>query len=255
MEKICEHCNETFDAKRKDVVYCSASCRQMAYMNRKLNISSDSVFSDKSNLTGLSINTENTFIESDYTEPKKNEIETINENSNQDFIEQKEIIKKEIIHSESSEPIIYESRFNNTMVDLFNDRENDVALNSCFYSQNNAPSYWVSIRLKCLIECLLMFSEMKYCDVDDLKEVCNAFILMTRSSCFIELPVNYPYTRYIQQLRDKLKQICIDNNHVDRIKFKISKENKMELMVTRFELSHFIPKKKFNDLNFGEFIN
>ena len=37
MEKICEHCGYLFIVKRKDVVYCSASCRQMAYLNRRLN--------------------------------------------------------------------------------------------------------------------------------------------------------------------------------------------------------------------------
>ncbi len=94
---------------------------------------------------------------------------------------------------------------------------------------------------------------MKYTDVDDLKEVCNAFILLTKSDCFIELPTNFPYTKYILNLRDKLKQLCIDNNELERIKFRINRENKIELMVTRFELAHFIPKKKFGDLNFGEY--
>ena len=35
MGRICGHCKEVFLPKRKNVMYCSSSCRQMAYMQRK----------------------------------------------------------------------------------------------------------------------------------------------------------------------------------------------------------------------------
>lgn len=247
MEKICEHCGEPFEAKRKDVVYCSASCRQMAYMNRKFNFSANTSDQGKINFAGVTLNGENSIeaIDSPNEENLSEEVETDSSLDSNEHIGDKE--------SSIPEQINYESKFNNAMVELFNDREYDTALNSCFYSKKSAPIYWVSIRLKCLVECLLMFSEMKFSDVDDLKEVCNAFILMTRSDCFIELPPNFPYKNYILNLREKLKQVCINNNELERIKFRISRENKIELMVTRFELSHFIPKKKFGDLDFGEY--
>ena len=59
MEKICEHCGEVFEAKRKDVVYCSASCRQMAYMNRKLNFNSNESDLGKISFSGMTLNSEN----------------------------------------------------------------------------------------------------------------------------------------------------------------------------------------------------
>src|SRR5580700_2329362 len=34
-EKTCLHCQEPFIPKRSDAQYCSASCKQLAYLNRK----------------------------------------------------------------------------------------------------------------------------------------------------------------------------------------------------------------------------
>lgn len=263
MEKLCEHCGETFEAKRKDVVYCSASCRQMAYMNRKLNFNTVSD-SGKISFSGITLSSgnEEPLVREEKINDVTEDIEQIDDaNNNLDNtvttttpLESAE--PKELANQESKEELKnYESKFNSAMVELFNDRELDVALNTCFYSQQSAPSLWVGIRLKCLVECLLMFSEMKYTSVDDLKEVCNAFILMTQSDCFIHLPANFPYTKYIIHLREKLKTICIANNNLERIKFRINRENKIELIVTRFELSHFLPKKKFCNLDFGEYIS
>lgn len=35
MEKKCQYCQQQFELKRSDSVFCSHSCRQMAYMERK----------------------------------------------------------------------------------------------------------------------------------------------------------------------------------------------------------------------------
>lgn len=36
MKRICPYCETEFEAKRKDKNYCSPSCRQQAYMMRKV---------------------------------------------------------------------------------------------------------------------------------------------------------------------------------------------------------------------------
>lgn len=252
MEKICEHCGEVFEAKRKDVVYCSASCRQMAYMNRKLNFNSNESDLGKISFSEMTLNSENeeSFVKEELINNGTEDVEQSDDVDAVSYLESTE--PKELPDQELKN---YESKFNTAMIERFNEREYDLALNTCLYSQKSAPSFWVSIRLKCLVECLLMFSEMKYTNVDDLKEICNAFILMTKSDCFIHLPANFPYTKYIIHLRDKLTSICNANDLLERIKFRISRENKIELIVTRFELSHFLPKKKFCDLDFSEYIS
>jgi len=37
MEKECEYCGSEFEAKRSDAKYCSATCKQEAYLTRKAN--------------------------------------------------------------------------------------------------------------------------------------------------------------------------------------------------------------------------
>jgi predicted nucleic acid-binding Zn ribbon protein len=39
MEKQCEYCHKAFEPKRADTKFCSHSCRQMDYMDRKINLS------------------------------------------------------------------------------------------------------------------------------------------------------------------------------------------------------------------------
>ena len=66
----------------------------------------------------------------------------------------------------------------------------------------------VSTRFKCFVECLLTFSEMKTIELDDLKEICNAFTLLIISSYFKSMPEAYLYIDEILELRESLKMIC-----------------------------------------------
>jgi hypothetical protein len=144
------------------------------------------------------------------------------------------------------------SRFLTEISELSNQRDYISVLNSCLYVHQNIPCYEVSERLKCLTECLLLFSEMKSTDIEDLKEVCNAFTLTIGSSYYKELPTLFPYTAYLVLLRNKLKQLIIENHRDKHIAFRLSTESKIELMATRHELSYFCAKKKFCDINFSE---
>jgi len=38
MNVVCSQCNEGFEATRTDSKYCSASCRKLAFQNRKLSV-------------------------------------------------------------------------------------------------------------------------------------------------------------------------------------------------------------------------
>jgi hypothetical protein len=82
--------------------------------------------------------------------------------------------------------------------------------------------------------------------------VCNAFTLTIGSSYYKELLTLYPYTAYLVLLRNKLKQVIIENQSDKHIAFRLSSESKIELIATRYELSYFCTKKKFCDMNFSE---
>ena len=93
---------------------------------------------------------------------------------------------------------------------------------------------------------------MKSTELEDLKEICNAFTLTINSRHYKELQDKFPYKSYIVSLRDRLKELIIENRKEERIQFRLSTENKIELIATRHELSYLCPKKKFCDLNFEE---
>ena len=279
MEKICEHCSDLFTVKRKDVVYCSASCRQMAYLNRRLNahytdeINNRIALHDpldpkpsnpKPSIDGLQNSKENNEPSIDtlgkYTKPsidvlKNSHSEIKNDRSTQ--------LKQETTNdiNTANTALINEpaqayknssSRFLTAISELSNQRDYISVLNNCLYVHKNVPCYEISERLKCLTECLLLFSEMKLTDIEDLKEVCNAFTLTIGSIYYKELPTLYPYTAYLVLLRNKLKQVIIENQSDKHIAFRLSAESKIELIATRYELSYFYAKKKFCDINFSE---
>ncbi|MEO6305542.1 MAG: hypothetical protein ABIP51_20430 [Bacteroidia bacterium] len=128
---------------------------------------------------------------------------------------------------------------------------NQEALNNCINIHMDVSAYWVGQRLRCLIECLLVLSEAKYAKVADLMEICNAFTHITRSVHYKSLPTIFPYTDDIPLLRDKLKQVCLKIQKADEIKFRLDKEDKIQLIATRYELAQYISKKKFSQLEFS----
>lgn len=133
---------------------------------------------------------------------------------------------------------------------LYGDRDLWYSLSKFFDSKDEA-GLWVSERYRCLVEVLLTFSEMKRIELDDLKEVCNAFTDVIRSKYFKCLHPSFPYIDEIDQLRERIKTVCIKSSG-GFIKYRLSKEQKQILIVTRFELSQFVQKIKFSELKFRD---
>lgn len=179
-----------------------------------------------------SINTENL--------PAYPSIETLAKNVTVETTNKKE----EYLHCESV--------FLNHLVEFTNDRNYILKLNSLFIEDNTGFSYWVSIRFKCLTECLLTFSEMKTIELDDLKEICNAFTTIIGSKYFQNLPQGFPYSNDILELKQSLKTICENSNEDQPLKFRLQAQNKNKLIAIRWELSHFVLKKTFSELNFKD---
>ncbi|MDP1800429.1 MAG: hypothetical protein Q8L81_03705 [Bacteroidota bacterium] len=122
---------------------------------------------------------------------------------------------------------------------------------SKFFDSNDEAGLWVSEKYRCLIDVLLTFTEMKRIELDDLKEVCNAFMDVINSDYYQCLHPSYPYIDEIKKLREQIKNTCIKTKG-DHFKYRIGKEKKQYLIVTRFELSQFVGKSKFSELKFRE---
>lgn len=142
----------------------------------------------------------------------------------------------------------YESIFVSQLNNLYEERSHAYTL-SLFIEGKDPAGLWLSTRYRCLVDVLLTFNELKRIELNDLKEICNAFTLVIKSKYFKYVDSTYPYSDEIIKFRMLLWKIC-NSARREQFKFILSKEQKQKLLVTRFELSEFIPKIKYKDISF-----
>ncbi len=280
MEYLCSYCNKPFLPKRTDSLYCSHSCRQFAYVLRKSTKGSAKDFSlEKATLSQEQEITQG-FEKQNLGEirhPSKPEElnETITETTNLSVRTEKELAinaetelsvktdKQKITPPITTQIVLgnktevkksdykdHSSRYVTQLDLLLAERDTWSSL-SKFFDEGDEAGIWVSERYRCLIDVLLTFSEMKRIELDDLKEVCNAFTDVINSDYYQCLHLVYPYIDEIKKLRDQIKTTCIKTPR-EHFKYRISREQKQNLIVTRFDLSQFVPKIKFSEIKFRE---
>lgn len=228
MIKTCTYCKKEFEAKRIDKHFCSASCRQLNHLQRKAVV----LFGNVSNEVGN--------VKTDEQNVKMYPVK----------IEEK-IIEKKVDKVETEFKQV-SSKFIKEIVSLLKRRSIEEDLHS--FIRNNKQHFksiaWVNVRLRCLIEVLLLVSERKRLPLIDLIEITNAFICLVKSEHFKKLPNSFPYYNITKDLRDKLKVICIENEGVQELPLKLNRRLKIELIVYRCELRAVASKIKFSELNF-----
>ncbi len=286
MEKLCKRCQKPFESKRADTRFCSHSCRQMNYLDHKINLSvnlnehESSFTSQNEEETSIDVSqkvkeasidgyqnvkpsidgSEN--ISKTTSEPSSFPFENVNPSIDTSALSVKSSADKASIdalneQSNSTETqkkpeyTPFQSTFLNDLADIRGNDNNITILSFIFYEEELIPEVsWVSLRLRCLTECLLTFSEMKFVQLNSLKEACNSFTLIIKSNFFKELPKRYPYTSLILKLREDLKRLCIENEESSELRFRLKIDYKKEIIIARWELANFFPKKNFGELNF-----
>src|ERR1700741_115547 len=263
MEKQCEHCQAIFKAKRIDTVYCSHSCKQMAYMDRKFGSSlngsinnqgkepliqsqpsiiklgkpvypSIDVSEQQNNKTSIDVSDKTSKI-------SKEPFETVNY---RDDLTDK---FKERIH----EPYVFvKSSFINSLEELRVNRNLENSIETVWF--RSAEAVWISIRYKCIAECLLTLSDMECIMPEDLMELCNALTYLTKSRNFDYLSNSFPYTREILNLNKSLRETCKRLEEDVPFKFRLKTKTKLELIIGRSELSFIAPKRSFSQLTFED---
>lgn len=228
MIKTCAYCNKEFEAKRVDKHFCSASCRQLNHLQKK----AITLFGNDSKTID---------------EPK---VVTISQTA--PAIEEEPVVTKKEKAVEKQYKEI-QSRFVNDIISQLKRRSIEVSIQA--YVQNNkslARSIsWVNVRLRCLIEILLLISERKILPLADLVEITNAFTLLLKSEHLKKIMEHYPYYELIKDLRDKLKHIYLENEDSDFVQIKLVRRVKIDLIVYRCELRSVASKVKFSELNFN----
>lgn len=227
MIKTCAYCNKEFEARRVDKHFCSASCRQLNHLQKK----AITLFGNESK---------------SIEEPK----EVIIHQTTPAIEEESVVIKKEKTVEKQYKEL--ESRFVNDIISQLKRRSIEVSIQA--YVQNNKAFTksvsWINVRLRCLIEILLLISERKSLPLADLVEITNAFTLLLKSEHLKNISEHYPYYQLIKDLRDKLKNIYIENEDSDFVQIKLVRRVKIDLIVYRCELRSVASKVKFSELNF-----
>jgi len=136
------------------------------------------------------------------------------------------------------------------------DRNNSDALSKFLYphlywtAEYTAKVKWVSLRFRCLLECLIDFSRFRFIDGEDLQQVAEAFSTLENSRHFKALKEDYPHKELIYDLSEKTNYRANENREI--VRFFISPEKKAKLIATRFEIGNFVPKIYLSELDFSE---
>ena len=240
MERLCEQCGEPFMPKRADASYCGHSCRQQAYLARKMG--------QGNNFGNLTFNTTDQDEMTDKQEPLVPVTDKATFVSMQDEKPAATLEPHQALTDKK--PPEYFSSFLDYIDSRIAFRNRDSFL-SAFEIRHPALSHWVNTRYLCLVESLLAVSEMKSVDLDDLKDISNAFHLLLNSEIFKNMPVDYPYAVEMNKYYETIRQFCISSKD-EIVVVKFTRTTKSELLAARFELVQFVSWVKFDQLNFSE---
>jgi hypothetical protein len=260
MELHCDYCKQPFESKRNDALYCSASCRQLAYVLRKAHGNQELIYKsvqakERIQLLELPLGKkeeENHLSTQLHAEPLTDKFPSGTKEQDNDLPTQISHEGETTVNTENEAPAAYESGFLKELRQLIEERDHVEILNELEVNMDLATE-WVGLRYRCLVESLLNLSDMKYLNLDDLKEVCNAFTALLDSNAFNMLPDDYPYLNDIMRLQAMLCDFCINTEgDQPKITFQLKRDTRLKLLATRWELANFVPKLRFSDLDFEE---
>lgn len=220
--KTCEYCGAEFLPKRSDAAFCSHSCRQMAYVQRK---DSDA----ENSLNGL--------------HEKNNSEVTVHKTGETVSYTPSQV---PTTHQEVTElDSIFLSEFHETL----NHRDGEIYMIRLAKSGFSPSELFVYTRYRCFCDYLLRFSEQPFILLNHLKELHNAFLKLTESEAFSYIEPNSIYKAEIKQWQARLKKHIIANDKVNQLVFRLDMDLRIELMCSRYELARSFKKRLFSELD------
>lgn len=220
--KTCEYCGGEFMPKRSDAAFCSHSCRQMAYVQRKDTDAEHSI-------NGLSDNDNNEGAIHQSGEP-------ISENPTK-------------LSTTPQKPDELDSIFLSEFHELLNQRDGEIYMIRRSKAGFSPSEKFVYTRYRCFCDYLLNFSEQPFILLNHLKELHNAFLQLTESEAFSYIDPNSIYKTEIREWQARLKKHIIANSKETQLIFRLDRDLRIELMCSRYELARCFKKRLFSDLD------
>jgi hypothetical protein len=236
--KPCEHCGNEFIPKRSDAAFCSSSCRQMSYIQRKNNLLPS--FNKSENVGS---------IEERHTLEKQNADEGTN------------LINKDISTNKSTAPINsneyvqIESRFLDGLHELMNVWRGEHYLNRRHYTGFPSNEIYVYSRYRCFCDYLLKFSEQPSVLLNHLKELHNALVFVSKTTEFLSLEGDNPFVLEIKDWRERLKNCILNHLDTSALVFRLGVDLRRELICSRYALAQYFKKRSFSSFKFMNLSN
>ena len=124
--------------------------------------------------------------------------------------------------------------------------------NRYWYGRELEAVKWVSLRFRSIIESMLYLNPLRKFESKHIIKVSEGLKSIINSIYFKSLPANYPFTKRIREMSQKLQKST--KNFTGReieIEFPpIAFQKKVRLIAMRFQLAQFVPKVKFSTLKF-----
>ena len=108
----------------------------------------------------------------------------------------------------------------------------------------------INIRLRCLIENLLLLNRQPLISRSVIKAVSAAFAAMAASPSFKNLPPEYPYKDLIGKLGQQCSTVTTAMKKGIHFKLRLAVNSKVQLISTRFIISSVTPLVSFHDIDF-----
>lgn len=132
------------------------------------------------------------------------------------------------------------------------------------YSFRHALSYWpveeaksvlwVNVRLRCLLDNLVNLSLRSHTNYETVSSLANAFIDLSNSEAYKNLPADYPYTNLIAELTEMLRSVALEcysqKKAIEKIPIWMSVKRKSSIIAACTELANSTEKVKFSQLSF-----
>jgi len=260
MTTTCLHCGSPMQSQRNTKKYCSDNCKQLAFYKRNglalVNNDENLPLSGRQEIEKEPVDNEVVLIQSyqqEFNEQLTGDLPLKSLNDEQTIT----VNNSFTVKPERDEPP-YKCVLSKMIYSIADYIDNSEAL---FMFQHPGDYWgihtlltvkWVSLRLRCLLESLIKLSNYSAVDCDNVIKVKEVFTALIDSGEFKKLPPNYPFTKLIKELEQKLALIAKQHKHSESIRFRLTTNRKVELIGIRFMLADFVPAIKFSEIDFAE---